>query len=101
MRRREGRSAPPISSTSIPPRDAGVGRLGRASLRPPLAGILGYEERPLVSVDFKGDPRSAIVDGPSTMIVDRTLVKIYAWYDNEWGYANRMAELARKVSLSL
>jgi glyceraldehyde 3-phosphate dehydrogenase len=67
----------------------------------PLAGILGFEERPLVSVDFKGDPRSAIVDAPSTMVVDGTLVKIYAWYDNEWGYANRMAELARKVALSL
>jgi len=67
----------------------------------PLVGILGYEERPLVSVDFRGDPRSAIVDAPSTMIVDGTLVKIYAWYDNEWGYSNRMAELARKVALSL
>jgi glyceraldehyde 3-phosphate dehydrogenase len=67
----------------------------------PLAGILGYEERPLVSIDFKGDPRSAIIDAPSTMIVDGTLVKIYAWYDNEWGYSNRMAELARKVALSL
>jgi glyceraldehyde 3-phosphate dehydrogenase len=67
----------------------------------PLVGILGYEERPLVSVDFRGDPRSAIVDAPSTMVVDGTLVKIYAWYDNEWGYSNRMAELARKVALSL
>ena len=56
---------------------------------------------PLVFVDFKGDPRSAIVDAPSTMVVDGTLVKIYAWYDNEWGYSNRMAELARKVALSL
>ena len=67
----------------------------------PLVGILGYEERPLVSIDFKGDPRSAIIDAPSTMIVDGTLVKIYAWYDNEWGYSNRMAELARKVALAL
>jgi glyceraldehyde 3-phosphate dehydrogenase len=67
----------------------------------PLVGILGYEERPLVSVDFKGDPRSAIIDAPSTMIVDGTLVKIYAWYDNEWGYSNRMAELTRKVALAL
>jgi glyceraldehyde 3-phosphate dehydrogenase len=77
------------------------GLLKEASGRAPLAGILGYEERPLVSVDFKGDPRSAIVDAPSTLVVDRTLVKIFAWYDNEWGYSNRMAELARKVSLSL
>ena len=67
----------------------------------PLQGILGYEERPLVSIDFRGDPRSAIIDAPSTMVVDDRLVKIYAWYDNEWGYANRMMELARKVGSSL
>ncbi|GAB4344340.1 MAG: ArsJ-associated glyceraldehyde-3-phosphate dehydrogenase [Gammaproteobacteria bacterium] len=66
-----------------------------------LKGILGYEERPLVSVDYKGDPRSAIVDALSTMVIDGTQVKIYAWYDNEWGYANRMMELARKVAESL
>jgi glyceraldehyde 3-phosphate dehydrogenase len=77
------------------------GLLKAAASAGPLVGILGYEERPLVSVDFKGDPRSAIVDAPSTMIVDGTLVKVFAWYDNEWGYANRMAELARKVALSL
>jgi glyceraldehyde 3-phosphate dehydrogenase len=67
----------------------------------PLQGILGYEERPLVSVDFKDDPRSAIVDAPSTMVVDGTQVKVLAWYDNEWGYVNRMAELARIVARSL
>jgi len=61
----------------------------------PLAGILGYEERPLVSIDFRTDPRSAIVDAPSTMVINDTQVKIYAWYDNEWAYANRTAELAR------
>jgi glyceraldehyde 3-phosphate dehydrogenase len=66
-----------------------------------LAGILGFEERPLVSVDFKDDPRSAIVDAPSTMVTNGTQVKILAWYDNEWGYANRYAELARKVALTL
>ncbi|HEY0967518.1 MAG TPA: ArsJ-associated glyceraldehyde-3-phosphate dehydrogenase [Opitutaceae bacterium] len=75
--------------------------LRAASESGPLQGILGYEERPLVSVDYKGDPRSAIIDALSTMVVDGTLVKIYAWYDNEWGYANRMAELARKVARSL
>ncbi len=75
--------------------------LKAASEAGPLKGILGYETRPLVSIDFKGDPRSAIVDALSTMVVNRRLVKIYAWYDNEWGYANRMAELARKVSTSL
>jgi glyceraldehyde 3-phosphate dehydrogenase len=66
-----------------------------------LAGILGYEERPLVSADYRDDPRSGIVDAPSTMVTDQTQVKILAWYDNEWGYANRLAELARKVGLSL
>jgi glyceraldehyde 3-phosphate dehydrogenase len=62
-----------------------------------LAGILGYEERPLVSVDFKDDPRSAIVDALSTMVIDKTQVKVLAWYDNEWGYVNRMMELAHLV----
>ncbi len=60
-----------------------------------LAGILGYEERPLVSVDFRGDPRSGIVDALSTKVVGGTQVKVLAWYDNEWGYANRLVELAR------
>jgi glyceraldehyde 3-phosphate dehydrogenase len=75
--------------------------LKAASEAGPLKNILGYEERPLVSIDYKGDPRSAIVDALSTMVVDGTLVKIYAWYDNEWGYSNRMAELARKVAAAL
>jgi glyceraldehyde 3-phosphate dehydrogenase len=66
-----------------------------------LKDILGYEERPLVSVDFKDDPRSAIVDAMSTMVVDGTCVKILAWYDNEIGYVHRMMELARKVGASL
>ena len=66
-----------------------------------LQGILGYEERPLVSVDYKHDPRSSIIDAPSTMVIDGTQVKIYAWYDNEWGYMNRMMELTTKVVASL
>lgn len=66
-----------------------------------LHGILGYEELPLVSVDFKGDKRSAIIDALSTMVVDGTSVKVLAWYDNEIGYVNRMVELARTVSHSL
>ena len=64
----------------------------------PLERILGYEERPLVSVDFKDDPRSAIVDALSTMVVGETQVKVLAWYDNEWGYANRLVELAAIVA---
>lgn len=66
-----------------------------------LKGILGYEEKPLVSIDYKTDPRSSIVDALSTMVVNGTQVKLYTWYDNEWGYANRTAELTRKVSKSL
>ncbi len=62
-----------------------------------LAGILGYEDRPLVSADYAGDPRSCIVDGLGTRVTDRRLVKVLAWYDNEWGYANRMADLARLI----
>ena len=58
-----------------------------------LAGILGYEERPLVSVDYVNDPRSSIVDALSTLVVDGTQVKVYAWYDNEWGYVNRMMDI--------
>ena len=65
-----------------------------------MKDILGYEERPLVSIDYKTDPRSSIVDALSTLVVNGTHVKIYAWYDNEWGYANRTVELARKVGLA-
>jgi glyceraldehyde 3-phosphate dehydrogenase len=78
-----------------------VNALLRAAAEGPLQGILGFEQRPLVSVDFKDDPRSAIVDAPSTMVVDETLVKILAWYDNEWGYVNRMMELTRRVARTL
>ena len=64
----------------------------------PLKGILGYETRPLVSSDFTNDPRSSIIDAPSTMVVNGTQVKIFAWYDNEWGYACRLADIARMVA---
>lgn len=63
----------------------------------PMAGILGYEERPLVSADYANDTRSAVVDGPSTMVTDGTMLKVYAWYDNEMGYACRMVDLANIV----
>ena len=65
----------------------------------PLHGILGYETRPLVSVDYVNDCRSAIVDGLSTMVVNGTQLKVYAWYDNEWGYSSRMADLVSHVAL--
>jgi glyceraldehyde 3-phosphate dehydrogenase len=66
-----------------------------------LQGILGYETRPLVSTDYTNDPRSTIVDAPSTMVVNGTQLKIYAWYDNEWGYAHRLADVAFMVGASL
>lgn len=66
-----------------------------------LKGILGYEERPLVSIDYVNDPSSAIIDALSTMVVNETQVKIYAWYDNEWGYVNRMMELTAKIAQGL
>ena len=74
-----------------------VNRLLKEAAEGELKDILGYEERPLVSIDYKTDPRSSIVDALSTLVVNGTQVKIYAWYDNEWGYANRTAELVRKV----
>ena len=73
----------------------------KAAAEGELNGILGYEERPLVSVDYLNDPRSSIVDALSTMVIDNTQVKIYAWYDNEWGYVNRLMDLASKVASSL
>jgi glyceraldehyde 3-phosphate dehydrogenase len=63
-----------------------------------LRGILGYEERPLVSSDYAGDPRSGVVDAASTRVTDRRLAKILVWYDNEWGYANRLVELAGMIA---
>ena len=70
-----------------------------AAANGPLGGILGYETRPLVSVDYVNDPRSAIVDGLSTMVVNGSQLKVYAWYDNEWGYSSRMADLVSHVAL--
>jgi glyceraldehyde 3-phosphate dehydrogenase len=78
-----------------------VNGLFKAAAAGPLKGILAYEERPLVSVDFKGDPHSAIVDAQSTMVLDGTCVKVLAWYDNEMGYVHRMMELAKKVGQHL
>ena len=66
-----------------------------------LQGILGYETRALVSSDFTNDRRSAIVDAQSTMVINGTQVKIYAWYDNEWGYACRLADITRMVASHL
>ena len=78
-----------------------VNGLLRTAAMGELAGILGFEERPLVSADFTNDTRSGIVDGPSTMVIDGTMVKVLIWYDNEFGYVFRMAELAAKVAAAL
>jgi glyceraldehyde 3-phosphate dehydrogenase len=77
-----------------------VNQLLKTASESELKDILGYEERPLVSVDYKTDPRSSIIDALSTMVINGTQVKLYAWYDNEWGYANRTAELMRLVGRS-
>lgn len=74
-----------------------VNALFKAAAQGPLAGILGYEELPLVSADYARDTRSSIVDGLSTMVTDGTLLKVYAWYDNEMGYACRMVDLAKHI----
>lgn len=78
-----------------------VNGLFQAAADGPLKGILGFEARPLVSADYVNDPRSSIVDGPATMVVDGTCVKVLAWYDNEWGYVNRMMDLTLKVAETL
>lgn len=75
-----------------------VNRTLKEASEGPLKGILGVEDRPLVSADYVNDPRSGIVDLQSTMMVNHTQLKLLVWYDNEWGYANRMMELTRKVA---
>lgn len=78
-----------------------VNALFKAAADGPLKGILGYETRPLVSTDYTNDPRSSIIDALSTMVVNGTQVKIYAWYDNEWGYSCRLADITRMVAAGL
>lgn len=75
-----------------------VNGLFEAAAEGSLAGILGYETRPLVSTDYVNDPRSSIIDALSTMVVNGTQVKVYAWYDNEWGYVCRLADITRLVA---
>ncbi|WP_157670598.1 ArsJ-associated glyceraldehyde-3-phosphate dehydrogenase [Chitinibacter sp. GC72] len=77
-----------------------VNGLLKAASETYLKDILGYEERPLVSIDYRGDARSSIIDALSTMVINGTQLKLYAWYDNEWGYVNRTAELVRQVGLA-
>lgn len=77
-----------------------VNQLLKTAAETYLKDILGYEEKPLVSSDFRGDPRSSIIDALSTMVTNDTQVKIFAWYDNEWAYSMRTVELARKVGMA-
>jgi glyceraldehyde 3-phosphate dehydrogenase len=74
-----------------------VNGLFAAAAKDGLAGILGFERRPLVSVDYCNDSRSSVIDGPSTLVTDGTMLKVYAWYDNEIGYVCRMVDLANIV----
>ncbi|TVQ29184.1 MAG: type I glyceraldehyde-3-phosphate dehydrogenase [Geminicoccaceae bacterium] len=90
-----------VFEVSRPTTAAEVNALLREAADGPLQGILGVEHRPLVSVDYRSDPRSSIVDAPSTMVVDGTAVKVFAWYDNEMGYACRLVELTAKVVAAL
>jgi len=78
-----------------------VNALLKSAADGPLKGVLGYEERPLVSADYTNDTRSGIVDAPSTMVVNGTQVKVYVWYDNEMGYAHRLVDVALMVGASL
>ena len=78
-----------------------VNALFKAAPEGPLKGILGYEERPLVSADYTNDTRSGVVDAPSTMVVNGTQVKVYVWYDNEMGYAHRLVDVALMVGASI
>ncbi|EDM70079.1 glyceraldehyde-3-phosphate dehydrogenase, type I [Roseobacter sp. AzwK-3b] len=78
-----------------------VNALFKAASETELKGILGYEERPLVSADYTNDTRSGIVDAPSTMVINGTQVKVYVWYDNEMGYAHRLVDVACMVGTAL
>ena len=78
-----------------------INSLLKSASKNELKGILGYEERPLVSSDFVNDPRSCIIDSLSTMVVNETQVKVYAWYDNEWGYANRLVDIVGMVAKNI
>jgi glyceraldehyde 3-phosphate dehydrogenase len=100
----------PVSNVSLvdltaalekPASEAEVHAAMKAAAGGPLRGILQYSETPLVSVDFNGNPYSSIFDATLTKVIDRTLVKVFAWYDNEWGFSNRMRDVAVLIGRSL
>jgi glyceraldehyde 3-phosphate dehydrogenase len=90
-----------VAQTTRPVSVEAANEAMRAAAEGPMRGLLGYSEEPLVSMDFKGDDHSSIVDAPSTMVTGDHLVKIIAWYDNEWGYSCRVADLAAFMGASL
>jgi glyceraldehyde 3-phosphate dehydrogenase len=89
-----------VDLTALMEREASVDQINqafRAASEGPLKGILGYSEEPLTSIDFKGNPLSSIVDADSTMVIGGNLAKVVSWYDNEYGYSCRLADLANYV----
>ena len=82
-----------VVTTSKPVTAEAMNEAFLAAANGDLAGILGYEEEELVSIDYKGDPRSSVIDAPSTMVMGDNMLKVLSWYDNEWGYSNRVADL--------
>jgi glyceraldehyde 3-phosphate dehydrogenase len=90
-----------VFEVETPTSVAQVNALFKHASQTGLKGILGYEELPLVSIDYRGDPRSAVIDAGSTMVIDETQVKVLAWYDNETGYVHRLLELAQKIAATL
>jgi len=87
-----------VAETEKPVTKEAVNAVLKAAAEGEMKGILGYSEEPLVSVDYKGDPASSTVDALSTMVIDENMVKVISWYDNEWGYSNRYADLAAFVA---
>jgi glyceraldehyde 3-phosphate dehydrogenase len=93
-----------VDLTSVVMKDAdekSVNAAMKAAAEGPLKGILEYSEAPLVSVDLNGNPHSSIFDSPLTKVLDQRLVKIFSWYDNEWGYSNRLADVTAYVAKRL
>jgi glyceraldehyde 3-phosphate dehydrogenase len=87
-----------VAVTTQPVTAESVNQAMREAADGPMQGLLGYTEEPLVSMDFKGDERSSIVDAASTMVAGENLLKVIAWYDNEWGYSCRVADLAKYMA---
>jgi glyceraldehyde 3-phosphate dehydrogenase len=87
-----------VAVTSRPVTAESANEALRAAAEGPMRGLLGYTEEALVSMDFKGDDRSSIVDASSTMVAGENLLKVIAWYDNEWGYSCRVADLAKYMA---